>query len=76
MSLLNLLILLDIVNKLALGVMTSIQVWAVAITLIRILRNDSTEVLLVTTRVTLSLLAFVACAVVTIFDILLLLELL
>jgi len=63
---LRLLILLDIVNQLAVWVMTSIQMWAVSEALIGLLVDDCSEMLFGTECMSFSLLAAITRAVVTI----------
>jgi hypothetical protein len=56
-------------NQLALWIVTGVQVGTVAVTFISVLGDDSPEMLLVTMRMSLGLLAFISCAIVAIFHI-------
>jgi hypothetical protein len=71
----DLLVLLDVVDELAVGVVAGVEVGAVAEGLVSVLVDDGAEVLLVAVGVPLRLLALVPRAVVAVLEVLLGLEL-
>lgn len=64
-----LLIFFNVMYQFAFGVMACVQMWTIAITLISVLGDNSSEMFFITMRMTFCFLTFVSCAMITIFNI-------
>ncbi len=76
LGVLNLLVFFDVVDELAVGVVAGVEVGTIAVGLIGVLGDDGSEVFFVAVGVAFGFLAFIAGAVVAVFYVFLLFELL